>query len=147
MSLDRQQYVLERLILLSKDRNLNRYRWKSGFSWKGWSKRLQVLVFNKLSLGKQWTESLPSDAEILMNVFCCMLDNLLPADNERDRPFWKSYFLNKGLWVPLSSRFRNRICLVQTVSNPPHFKVMAKGTVYEVVPVREFYNSQRFQRD
>ncbi|CCI41843.1 unnamed protein product [Albugo candida] len=121
VSLDRQQYVLERLILLSKDRNLNRYRWKSGFSWKG----------------KQWTESLPSDAEILMNVFCCMLDNLLPADNERDRPFWKSYFLNKGLWVPLSSRFRNRICLVQTVSNPPHFKVMAKGTVYEVVPGEE----------
>nr|CCA25395.1 conserved hypothetical protein [Albugo laibachii Nc14]CCA25468.1 conserved hypothetical protein [Albugo laibachii Nc14] len=120
-SLDRQQYVLERLILLSKDRNLNRYRWNSGFSWKG----------------KQWTESLPSDTEILMNVFCCMLDNLLPADNERDRSFWKSYFLNKGLWVPLSSRFRNRICLVQTVSNPPHFKVMAKGTVYEVVPGEE----------
>lgn len=35
-SLDRQQYVLERLFLLSKDRNLDRYRWDKGASnWKG----------------------------------------------------------------------------------------------------------------
>lgn len=34
-SLERQQYVLERLIMLSKDRSLDRYRWNKGSTWKG----------------------------------------------------------------------------------------------------------------
>lgn len=34
-SLERQQYVLERLIMLSKDRSLDRYRWNKGSAWKG----------------------------------------------------------------------------------------------------------------
>ena len=121
-SLERQQYVLERLIMLSKDRSLDRFRWNKGAAWKG----------------KEWTENLPTDAEILMNTFCCMLDNMLPADNERDRPFWKSYYFSKGPNRPFTPRARSRLFLVQTVRRPPHFKVLVKGAVREIVPVRLF---------
>ncbi|GLE04803.1 hypothetical protein PINS_up013782 [Pythium insidiosum] len=121
-SLERQQYVLERLILLSKDRNLDRFRWnKGGATWKG----------------KDWSDALPSDAEILMNVFCCILDNALPAENERDRPFWRSYFLGKPPRRPFTSRMRSRLYFVQTVARPPHFKVLVKGAVREIVPGEE----------
>ncbi|TYZ61175.1 hypothetical protein PybrP1_012391 [[Pythium] brassicae (nom. inval.)] len=117
-SLERQQYVLERLIMLSKDRSLDRYRWNKGSAWKG----------------KEWSESLPSDAEVLMNVFCCMMDNMLPADSERDRPFWKSYFLGKGPRRPFTPSIRSRLFVVRTVGRPPHFKILAKAAVREIVP-------------
>lgn len=71
-----------------------------------------------------------------MNVFCCMLDNTLPADNERDRPFWKSYFLRKGPRRPFTPSVRSRLYLVQTVGRPPHFKCLLRGAVREIVPVR-----------
>ncbi|KAG7401660.1 hypothetical protein PHYBOEH_011614 [Phytophthora boehmeriae] len=120
-SLERQQYVLERLIMLSKDRSLDRFRWNKGAAWKG----------------KEWTESLPTDAEILMNTFCCMMDNMLPADNERDRPFWKSYYFSKGPNRPFTPKVRSRLFLVQTVGRPPHFKALVKGAVREIVPGEE----------
>ncbi|CAI5733607.1 unnamed protein product [Peronospora farinosa] len=120
-SLERQQYVLERLIMLSKDRSLDRFRWNKGAAWKG----------------KEWTENLPTDAEILMNTFCCMMDNMLPADNERDRPFWKSYYFSKGPHRPFTPRVRSRLFLVQTVGRPPHFKVLVKGAAREIVPGEE----------
>uniref|UniRef100_K3X6G3 Transmembrane protein n=1 Tax=Globisporangium ultimum (strain ATCC 200006 / CBS 805.95 / DAOM BR144) TaxID=431595 RepID=K3X6G3_GLOUD len=120
-SLERQQYVLERLIMLSKDRSLDRYRWSKGSTWKG----------------KEWSDSLPSDAEILMNVFCCMMDNMLPADSERDRPFWKSYFLSKGPRRPFTPSVRSRLFVVRTVGRPPHFKVLARAGVREIVPGEE----------
>lgn len=71
-----------------------------------------------------------------MNTFCCLMDNMLPADNERDRPFWKSYYFSKGPNRPFTPRVRSRLFLVQTVSRPPHFKVLTKGAVREIVPVR-----------
>lgn len=120
-SLERQQYVLERLILLSKDRNLDRFRWNKGSNWKG----------------KEWTDSLPSDSEIMMNVFCCILDNMLPMHNENDRPFHKSYYLPKGPRRPFTASVRSRLFFVQTVKRPPHFKVLAKATVREIVPCDE----------
>lgn len=95
-----------------------------------------VFVRACCSAGKEWSESLPSDAEILMNVFCCMMDNMLPADNERDRPFWKSYFLGKGPRRPFTPSIRSRLFVVRTVGRPPHFKILAKAAVREIVPVR-----------
>lgn len=86
--------------------------------------------------GKEWSESLPSDADVLMNVFCCMMDNMLPADSERDRPFWKSYFLGHGPRRPFTPSIRSRLFVVRTVARPPHFKVLAKAAVREIVPVR-----------
>ncbi|CEG42706.1 Uncharacterized conserved membrane protein [Plasmopara halstedii] len=120
-SLERQQYVLERLIMLSKDRSLDRYRWNKGSTWKG----------------KDWADSLPTDAEILMNTFCCLMDNMLPADNGRDRPFWKSYYFNKGPNRPFTLQVRSRLFLVKTVARPPHFKALVKGAVREIVPGEE----------
>lgn len=86
-------------------------------------------------IGKEWSESLPSDAEVLMNVFCCMMDNMLPADSERDRPFWKSYFLGKGPRRPFTPSIRSRLFVVRTVGRPPHFKILARANVREIVPV------------
>lgn len=120
-SLERQQYVLERLIMLSKDRSLDRFRWNKGSAWKG----------------KGWTDVLPTDAEILMNTFCCLMDNMLPADNGRDRPFWKSYYFSKGPNRPFTPRVRSRLFLVKTVGCPPHFKALVKGSVREIVPGEE----------
>jgi hypothetical protein len=120
-SLERQEYVLERLIMLSKDRNLDRFRWDKGAT---------------TYKGKPWTESLPSDIDILMNVFCCIMDNMLPADHEKDRPFAKSYFMGKPPRRPFTPAMRSRLYFVKTVQRPPHFKVLAKAVVREIVPVR-----------
>ena len=106
-------------MMLSKDRSLDRYRWNKGSAWKG----------------KDWTDTLPTDADILVNTFCCMMDNMLPVENERDRPFWRSYFDSQGPSRPFTPRVRSRLFLVQTVGRPPHFKALVKGAVREIVPV------------
>ncbi|KAF1774618.1 hypothetical protein GQ600_16168 [Phytophthora cactorum] len=105
-SLERQQYVLERLIMDQLGKA------KSG---------------RKLPYGRR-----DSDEHVLLHD-----GQHAPADNERDRPFWKSYYFSKGPNRPFTPRVRSRLFLVQTVGRPPHFKALVKGAVREIVPGEE----------
>ncbi|KAF0686122.1 Aste57867_22087 [Aphanomyces stellatus] len=111
-------YAIQRLQTLGEDGFLGPYRWDSGGKWKG----------------KPWTKEslLPSDAELIMNLFCAMLDDVLPATCDTDRPFRRAHYAPSP--PTKSASIRGMFLIFCSQSMPPNFKVIANGTVWEIVP-------------
>ncbi|OQS03829.1 hypothetical protein THRCLA_03878, partial [Thraustotheca clavata] len=111
-------YCIQRLKTLAEDGFLGQYRWDSGGSWKGkpWSKEA----------------NLPTDAELIMNLFCAMLDDVLPAVSDTDRPFRRAHYAP----VPptKSASIRGMFLIYYSQPTPPNFKVIANGQVREILP-------------
>ncbi|KDO31107.1 hypothetical protein SPRG_04246 [Saprolegnia parasitica CBS 223.65] len=111
-------YCIQRLRTLAEDGFLGQYRWDSGGAWKG----------------KAWTKeaNLPTDAELIMNLFCAMLDDVLPAVSDNDRPFRRAHYAP----VPptKSASIRGMFLIYYSQPSPPNFKVIANGQVREILP-------------
>jgi hypothetical protein len=109
-------YVLHRLRTLSDDGYLGSFRWDSGGRHHG----------------KDWTPELPTDADIVMHVFCCWGDELLPRSHADDQPFVQRHFF-EGDESALDS-LAGRFMLVRTNphAHPPHFRVVANGDKWHV---------------
>ncbi len=89
-------------------------------------------------VGKAWTKeaNLPTDAELIMNLFCAMLDDVLPAVSDNDRPFRRAHYAP----VPptKSASIRGMFLIYYSQPSPPNFKVIANGQVREILPVCPF---------
>ncbi|KAH9101884.1 hypothetical protein AeMF1_021439 [Aphanomyces euteiches] len=111
-------YAIERLQTLGEDGFLGPYRWDSGGKWKG----------------KPWTKEsmLPSDAELIMNLFCAMLDDVLPATCDTDRPFRRAHYAPSP--PTKSASIRGMFLIFCSQTTPPNFKVIANGAVWEILP-------------
>ncbi|OQR81266.1 hypothetical protein ACHHYP_16616 [Achlya hypogyna] len=111
-------YCIQRLKTLAEDGFLGQYRWDSGGAWKG----------------KPWSKdaNLPTDAELIMNLFCAMLDDVLPAVSDTDRPFRRAHYAP----VPptKSASIRGMFLIYYSQPLPPNFKVIANGQVREILP-------------
>ncbi len=57
------EYLIQRIIELSDGPYLQRFIWNGGGKWRG----------------KEWTPELPTDAQILIHLFCTFLDLKLPT--------------------------------------------------------------------
>ena len=64
---------------LGQDSCMGAYRWKSGSNYRG----------------RSWDQDLPTDAQIVMHVFCTYMDSRLPTDARfpDGRTFTGLYFL------------------------------------------------------
>lgn len=113
---EHEAYVLSRIHTLSSDSYLGQARWDGGGFWKG----------------KEWTTDLPSDSEVIMNVFCALMDGLLPQSNESDRPFRRLHFMESP--PQRGTSLRGRYVLFQSEKTPPNYKVIVNGKVQEVLP-------------
>ncbi|ETW05861.1 hypothetical protein H310_03519 [Aphanomyces invadans] len=111
-------YAIQRLQTLGEDGFLGPYRWDSGGKWKG----------------KPWTKDsmLPSDAELIMNLFCAMLDDVLPATCDTDRPFRRTHYAPSP--PTKSASIRGMFLIFCSQVSPPNFKVIANGAVWEILP-------------
>ncbi|RHZ10888.1 hypothetical protein DYB26_012565 [Aphanomyces astaci] len=111
-------YAIHRLQTLGEDGFLGPYRWDSGGKWKG----------------KPWTKDamLPSDAELIMNLFCAMLDDVLPATSDTDRPFRRAHYAPSP--PTKSASIRGMFLIFCSQVSPPNFKVIANGAVWEILP-------------
>uniref|UniRef100_A0A7S1XJ82 Uncharacterized protein n=1 Tax=Phaeomonas parva TaxID=124430 RepID=A0A7S1XJ82_9STRA len=78
--------------------------------------------------------ALPSDAAILVNLFCAYLDAQLPRSTRTERPFTRRFLL-EGM-PPNPDVLQNQILLLQWRSSPTHFKVVVRGEVWEAQPGR-----------
>ena len=73
---------------LGQDSCMGAYRWKSGSDYRG----------------RRWDQDLPTDAQIVMHVFCTYMDSRLPTDArfQDGRTFTGLYFLKNldkpGIW-------------------------------------------------
>ena len=80
--------LLSFFVELGQDSCMGAYRWKSGSDYRG----------------RSWDQDLPTDAQIVMHVFCTYMDSRLPTDArfQDGRTFTGLYFLKNldkpGVW-------------------------------------------------
>ncbi|CAM9359260.1 unnamed protein product [Discosporangium mesarthrocarpum] len=110
-------YVLQRLRTLAEDDFLSAYTWDKGGRYEG----------------RDWTPSLATDAVVVMKMYVCRSDELLPKEYFEDRPFARAHFIES---VPPEGRdaVRGRFLIVRMDDDPPHFCVVANGEWWETLP-------------
>ncbi|XP_018331712.1 transmembrane protein 209 isoform X2 [Agrilus planipennis] len=111
-----QEYLIKRIRDLTKGGSMSEFKWNGGCSFKG----------------KQWDDSLPTDAQIIMHLFVSYMDaQLIPLPNKPDaKPFSSSHFIKSTeRTVELTS---NTIALREFMTKPPHYQVIIGDKVYEV---------------
>ncbi|KAL4221292.1 hypothetical protein ACF0H5_019555 [Mactra antiquata] len=112
-----QEYLVKRIRELGSDGCISEYIWNSGGTGGLY--------------GKKWEESLPSDAALVMHMFCTYLDSRLPADLKY--PDGKTFTSQHFLKTPEKPELdKNNLLLHQTSINPPHFQVVIRDTIYSL---------------
>lgn len=105
------EYVVDRIRALGKDDCLRNYRWNSGEGKDG-----------------KWTTDLPTDAQIMMHLFSCYMDERLAStiDQKSTRPQLDAYniFTAKHYIRQKGGKPKSYVSIYQTTINPPHFNVM-----------------------
>ncbi|KAJ3037283.1 hypothetical protein HK097_003556, partial [Rhizophlyctis rosea] len=106
-------YIVDRIKALAKGNSLVSFQWNGGMGWEG----------------KEWTpEGFPTDAQLVMHLFCRYLDEITPQADMGMLPFSKEYFVGEGE-KPDRTRF---IQIRQYKKYPPHYHLVLDGTVYDV---------------
>ncbi|CAM9481861.1 unnamed protein product [Ectocarpus sp. 12 AP-2014] len=111
-------YVLSRLSVLSEDDFMSAFDYAGGGGYPA---------------GRDWAADLPTDAAIVMKLFVCCSDKLLPRDWEEDRPFARQFFVDRA---PSSQdALPGRFFLTRKeVLHPPHFFVVADQAHWHALP-------------
>ncbi|XP_005094161.1 transmembrane protein 209 [Aplysia californica] len=101
-----QEYLYKRLRDLSTG-SMSAYTWSKGGSY-----------------GKPWSEHLPTDAALVMHMFCCYLDARLPVQPKHSdgKPFTSQHFI-KTPDKPNADK-KETLQIYQSSINPPHFQVV-----------------------
>ncbi|KAI8910571.1 cytochrome B561, N terminal-domain-containing protein [Powellomyces hirtus] len=113
-------YIVERIKMLAKGNNLANFQWNGGAKWDG----------------QPWSEdSLPTDAQLVMHLFCRYLDELMPGENFAtygNFPYSSKYL------IPLRQKPTpaRSVQIRQYTKWPPHYHVVVEGIVYDVFPGR-----------
>ncbi len=91
------------------------YKWNGGASWNG----------------KPWSShELPTDAQILIHLFCTFLDQNLPDFQKTGRVFSAKYFLST---MPKDGVPKGLKIFQKRIAPNPHFEIIStEGTVYAV---------------
>lgn len=50
---------------------------------------------NRDASNRDWSKDLPTDAAVVMRLFVCCSDQLLPREWEQDRPFARQHFVDR----------------------------------------------------
>jgi len=110
-----QEYLVSRLKELSTGGCLRLYRWDSGGAYKG----------------KAWNSDLPADAQIISHLFCAYMDTHLPSNPRY--PEGKSFTGLHFLKTPSKpSDKKSPLCMYQSRTQKPHFKVLVEDVIWEL---------------
>ena len=110
-------YLVTRIRDLARGSDISYYRWNSGGAYKG----------------KKWDSSFPTDAQILMHLFCTYMDSMIPptlsiADTH---PFTSRFFSSAPQRI---EDIQGIIALFQTQILPPNFSLFIKDKGLLSVP-------------
>lgn len=110
-----QEYLVARLEELATGGCLRLYKWDSGGSFKG----------------KAWDQELPTDGQIIAHLFCTYMDTHLPSNPRY--PDGNSFSGLHFLKPPSKPTDRkSHLCILQTRTHPPHFRVVKGDDTHEV---------------
>ncbi|KAL3852622.1 hypothetical protein ACJMK2_016240 [Sinanodonta woodiana] len=110
-----QEYMVQRIKDLGKDGCISEFSWASGGNY-----------------GKHWGEHLPTDAALVMHLFCTYLDSRLPAQPKYPdgKTFTNQYFMKTPDKPNLEKK--DNFLIYQSSINPPHFQVIIKNNVFSL---------------
>nr|XP_022296635.1 transmembrane protein 209-like [Crassostrea virginica]XP_022296636.1 transmembrane protein 209-like [Crassostrea virginica] len=110
-----QEYLVKRIKDLGKDGCMGEFCWNSGGDY-----------------GKEWGEHLPTDAALVMHLFCSYMDSRLPAQPKYPdgKTFTSQHFIKTPDKPNLDKE--DTVCIYQSAINPPHFQVVIGKTVHKL---------------
>lgn len=110
-----QEYLVKRIKDLGKDGCMGEFCWNSGGDY-----------------GKEWGEHLPSDAALVMHLFCTYMDSRLPAQPKYPdgKTFTSQHFIKTPDKPNLDKE--DTVCIYQSSISPPHFQVVIGKTVHQI---------------
>uniref|UniRef100_A0A1B6DCW7 Transmembrane protein 209 n=1 Tax=Clastoptera arizonana TaxID=38151 RepID=A0A1B6DCW7_9HEMI len=108
-----QEYIVSRIKDLARGGCMSEYKWNTGGHWNG----------------KDWTDHLPTDAELVLHLLATYLDLQLPSavSLSDGRPF-SSVYLFKYPNKPI----RGKLAIIQETVQPPHYKFQTKEDMFDV---------------
>eukprot|EP00903_Cladosiphon_okamuranus_P015284 g14124.t1 len=111
-------YVLARLRVLSDDEFMSAFEYAGGGGYPA---------------NREWRPDLPTDAAIVMRLFVCCSDELLPRGWEDDRPFARQFFVDRE--PSREDALPGRYFLARNEQlHPPHFFVVANQEKWNTLP-------------
>jgi hypothetical protein len=109
------EYIIDRVCQLSRGSCISQYKWNSGTA------KFNNILWNH--------EKYPSDAFLLMTLFCRFMDENYPARVFMDDyPFTSKYFAGDRKLTGLMIR--------QAKKYPAHYQILLDSTCYNVLSVR-----------
>lgn len=108
-----QVYLVKRIKELAKGGCISEFKWNGG--------------------NKEWEDSLPTDAEIIMHLFAAYLDTqLMPSPNEPDvKPFTGRHYVKANEKLPALTD--KSLYIQQMHEKPSHYRVIIGEKTYEMV--------------
>ncbi|ORX82897.1 hypothetical protein K493DRAFT_320354 [Basidiobolus meristosporus CBS 931.73] len=119
---DAREYIVERIETLARGHAMAAYRWETGATHWG--------------ANKTWNTDLPTDAQIVIHLFCAFMDLAMPA--ETITAFGGSPFTFRH-FVPVDGKPDAKDSIVQIkqlTRNPPHFCILVGNKCCDVYPQR-----------
>lgn len=111
-------YIIERIKTLARGGCLAAYRWDSGSDWNG----------------KAWNqERFPTDAEIILHLFCSYMDFQMPGQGSNNNKFTNDYYVSKD---GKHSPYLEHIQIKQVEKYPPRYSFIARGCIWGIYPKR-----------
>lgn len=108
--------------LVQRIKELARGGCMSDFRWNGGSQNYR---------GKPWSDSLPTDAAIVLHLLCTYLNSRLPPDPRfPDGKTFTSQFFHKSPNKPPASK--DALCIYQTSVTPPHYRVIVGEDTWDL---------------
>lgn len=110
-----QEYLVKRIKDLGKDGCMGEFCWNSGGDY-----------------GKEWGEHLPTDAALVVHLFCTYMDSRLPTQPKYPdgKTFTSQHFIKTPDKPNLDKE--DTVCIYQSSINPPHFQVVIGKTVHQI---------------
>ncbi|KAK8778323.1 hypothetical protein V5799_020331 [Amblyomma americanum] len=108
--------------LVQRIKELARGGCMSDFRWNGGSQDYR---------GKPWSDSLPTDAAIVLHLLCTYLNSRLPPDPRfPDGKTFTSQFFYKSPNKPPASK--DTLCIYQTSVTPPHYRLIVGEDTWDL---------------
>lgn len=102
------EYLVQRIKELARGGCMSDFRWNSG---------------SQNYRGKPWSDSLPTDSDIVLHLLCTYLNSRLPPDPRfPDGKTFTSQFFHKAPNKPPADK--DALCIYQTSVLPPHYRVI-----------------------
>lgn len=113
-------YIISRIGELARGGCLSAFQWNSGGPYQG-------RPFNQ--------DQLPTDDQLVMRLFCCFLDEMMPGENSGiygSKPFTNKYYL------PVDSKpdVMRSIQIRHYTKHPAHYNLIVEKMIWDVYPKR-----------